>query len=77
MTKTLKYQQNVHLAFYIFAFEVKLWYSSRPSAPLACSPTCSSPPSSALLSPGYVTGDSVRDKCVEMIASALKTDGKA
>lgn len=46
----------------------------RPSAPLACSPTCSSPPSSALLSPGYVTGDSVRDKCVEMIASALKTD---
>ncbi|XP_073522400.1 transcription elongation factor A protein 3-like isoform X3 [Phyllobates terribilis] len=46
----------------------------RPSAPLACSPTCSSPPSSALLSTSYVTGDSVRDKCVEMIASALKTD---
>ncbi|XP_073420249.1 transcription elongation factor A protein 3-like [Dendrobates tinctorius] len=53
----------------------------RPSAPLACSPTCppsscspTCPPSSALLSPSYVTGDSVRDKCVEMIASALKTD---
>ncbi|XP_040280235.1 transcription elongation factor A protein 3-like isoform X2 [Bufo bufo] len=46
----------------------------RPSAPLSCSPTCSSPPSSALLSTCYVTGDSVRDKCVEMIASALKTD---
>ncbi|XP_066428745.1 transcription elongation factor A protein 3-like isoform X2 [Eleutherodactylus coqui] len=46
----------------------------RPSAPLACSPTCSSPPSSDVLSPSYVTGDSVRDKCVEMIASALKTD---
>ncbi|KAM3933429.1 transcription elongation factor A protein 3-like [Leptodactylus fuscus] len=46
----------------------------RPSAPLACSPTCSSPTSSALLSSCYVTGDSVRDKCVEMIAAALKTD---
>ncbi|KAM4047535.1 transcription elongation factor A protein 3-like isoform 2-T2 [Anomaloglossus baeobatrachus] len=44
------------------------------SAPLACSPTCSSPTSSALLSPCYLTGDSVRDKCVDMIASALKTD---
>ncbi|XP_056413319.1 transcription elongation factor A protein 3-like isoform X2 [Hyla sarda] len=46
----------------------------RPGAPLASSPTCSSPPSLALLAPCYVTGDSVRDKCVEMIASALKTD---
>ncbi|XP_075709520.1 uncharacterized protein LOC142743039 [Rhinoderma darwinii] len=46
----------------------------RPSGPLACSPTCSSPPSSTLLSTGYVTGNSVRDKCVEMIASALRTD---
>ncbi|XP_069827721.1 transcription elongation factor A protein 3-like [Dendropsophus ebraccatus] len=46
----------------------------RLSAPLACSPTCSSPPSLALLSNSYVTGNSVRDKCVEMIASALKTD---
>ncbi|KAM4699642.1 uncharacterized protein O3C94_001078 isoform 2-T2 [Discoglossus pictus] len=34
---------------------------------------CSSPPS-YLLSPCYLTGDSVRDKCVEMVASALKTD---
>ncbi|XP_077151744.1 transcription elongation factor A protein 3-like isoform X2 [Ranitomeya variabilis] len=46
----------------------------RPRATLACSPTCSSPPSCALLSNSYATGDSVRDKCVEMIASALKTD---
>ncbi|XP_041439177.1 transcription elongation factor A (SII), 3 S homeolog isoform X7 [Xenopus laevis] len=31
-------------------------------------------PSSCLLGPCYLTGDSVRDKCVEMVASALKTD---
>ncbi|XP_063810710.1 transcription elongation factor A protein 3-like isoform X2 [Pseudophryne corroboree] len=46
----------------------------RPSGVLASSPTCSSPPSCALLAPCYATGDSVRDKCVEMVAAALKTD---
>ncbi|XP_053310428.1 transcription elongation factor A protein 3-like [Spea bombifrons] len=35
---------------------------------------CSPPSVSCVLSPCYLTGDSVRDKCVEMIASALKTD---
>ncbi|KAM9319537.1 transcription elongation factor A protein 2-like [Gastrophryne carolinensis] len=42
---------------------------------LASSPTCSSPPSLVLLPPSYLTGDSVRDKCLEMVAAALKTDG--
>ncbi|KAG8588602.1 hypothetical protein GDO81_006035, partial [Engystomops pustulosus] len=46
----------------------------RPGSQMACSPTCSSPSYSVTLPPSYVTGDSVRDKCVEMIASALKTD---
>ncbi|XP_075051969.1 transcription elongation factor A protein 3-like isoform X21 [Mixophyes fleayi] len=46
----------------------------RPSGVLASSPTCSSPPSFLLLAPSYATGDSVRDKCVEMVAAALKTD---
>ncbi|EHB08900.1 Transcription elongation factor A protein 3 [Heterocephalus glaber] len=43
-------------------------------------PTPSSPstptfaPSVCLLAPCYLTGDSVRDKCVEMLASALKAE---
>ncbi|XP_019486991.1 PREDICTED: transcription elongation factor A protein 3 isoform X6 [Hipposideros armiger] len=32
-------------------------------------------PSVCLLEPCYLTGDSVRDKCVEMLSAALKTDG--
>ncbi|XP_053563004.1 transcription elongation factor A protein 2 isoform X2 [Bombina bombina] len=36
-------------------------------------PVCSSPPS-CFLPPCYQTGDSVRDKCVEMVTAALKTD---
>ncbi|CAI9574890.1 unnamed protein product, partial [Staurois parvus] len=47
----------------------------RPSDALGSSPTCSNSPSSVLLPPSYVTGDSVRDKCVEMVAAALRTDG--
>ncbi|XP_018411460.1 PREDICTED: transcription elongation factor A protein 3-like [Nanorana parkeri] len=46
-----------------------------PSNPLGSSPTCSSPPSTFLLPPSYATGNSVRDKCVDMVAAALKTDG--
>ncbi|XP_075459990.1 transcription elongation factor A protein 3-like isoform X6 [Ascaphus truei] len=34
----------------------------------------SSPLSPCPLSPSYLTGDSVRDKCVEMVTAALKTD---
>ncbi|XP_040193882.1 transcription elongation factor A protein 3-like isoform X4 [Rana temporaria] len=47
----------------------------RSSDALGSSPTCGSPPSSVLLHPSYVTGNSVRDKCVEMVAAALRTDG--
>ncbi|XP_072277104.1 transcription elongation factor A protein 3-like isoform X2 [Pyxicephalus adspersus] len=47
----------------------------RPSDSLGNSPTCSSPLSPIFLPPSYATGDPVRDKCVEMVAAALKTDG--
>lgn len=41
-----------------------------PSSP--SSPTFA--PSICLLAPCYLTGDSVRDKCVEMLSAALKAD---
>ncbi|KAF5924655.1 hypothetical protein HPG69_004527 [Diceros bicornis minor] len=41
-----------------------------PSSPLT--PTFA--PSVCLLAPCYLTGDSVRDKCVEMLSAALKAD---
>ncbi|XP_075408324.1 transcription elongation factor A protein 3 [Tenrec ecaudatus] len=41
-----------------------------PSSPV--SPTFA--PSTCLLPPCYLTGDSVRDKCVEMLSAALKAD---
>ncbi|XP_054995784.1 transcription elongation factor A protein 3 isoform X2 [Sorex araneus] len=41
-----------------------------PSSPLT--PTFA--PSICLLAPCYLTGDSVRDKCVEMLSAALKAD---
>lgn len=41
-----------------------------PSSP--SSPTFA--PSTCLLAPCYLTGDSVRDKCVEMLSAALKAD---
>ncbi|XP_068125371.1 transcription elongation factor A protein 3-like [Hyperolius riggenbachi] len=47
----------------------------RASSVLASSPTCSSPPSSVFLPNCYETGNSVRDKCVDMVTAALKTDG--
>ncbi|KAF3820210.1 hypothetical protein GH733_015719 [Mirounga leonina] len=31
-------------------------------------------PAVCLLAPGYLTGDSVRDKCVEMLSAALKAE---
>lgn len=43
-----------------------------PSSP--SSPTFA--PSICLLAPCYLTGDSVRDKCVEMLSAALKADGE-
>ena len=43
-----------------------------PSSP--SSPTFT--PSVCLLAPCYLTGDSVRDKCVEMLSAALKADGE-
>lgn len=43
-----------------------------PSSPLT--PTFAS--SICLLAPCYLTGDSVRDKCVEMLSAALKADGE-
>ncbi|KAM9031965.1 transcription elongation factor A protein 3 isoform 2-T3 [Sarcophilus harrisii] len=42
-----------------------------PTSP--SSPTFS--PSTCFLAPCYLTGDSVRDKCVEMLSAALKMDG--
>ncbi|XP_034875419.1 transcription elongation factor A protein 3 isoform X2 [Mirounga angustirostris] len=41
-----------------------------PSSPLT--PTFA--PAVCLLAPGYLTGDSVRDKCVEMLSAALKAE---
>ncbi|XP_044539039.1 transcription elongation factor A protein 3-like, partial [Gracilinanus agilis] len=41
-----------------------------PTSP--SSPTFS--PSTCCLAPCYLTGDSVRDKCVEMLSAALKMD---
>lgn len=38
------------------------------------SPTFS--PSPCLLAPCYLTGDSVRDKCIEMLTAALRMDGE-
>lgn len=38
------------------------------------SPTFS--PSPCLLAPCYLTGDSVRDKCIEMLTAALHMDGE-
>lgn len=43
-----------------------------PSSPLT--PTFA--PSVCLLAPCYLTGDSVRDKCVEMLSAALKAEGE-
>lgn len=34
-------------------------------------------PSVCLLAPCYLTGDSVRDKCVEMLSAALKAEGES
>lgn len=44
---------------------------STPSTPL--SPSFS--PAGGPLSPHLLTGDSVRDKCIEMLSAALRTDG--
>lgn len=38
------------------------------------SPTFS--PSPCFLAPCYLTGDSVRDKCIEMLTAALRMDGE-
>jgi hypothetical protein len=43
-----------------------------PSSPLT--PTFA--PSACLLASCYLTGDSVRDKCVEMLSAALKAEGE-
>lgn len=44
---------------------------STPSTPL--SPSFS--PAGGPLSPHLLTGDSIRDKCIEMLSAALRTDG--
>jgi hypothetical protein len=41
---------------------------SSPSTPTFAPAVC-------LLAPCYLTGDSVRDKCVEMLSAALKAEG--
>lgn len=33
-------------------------------------------PSPCFLAPCYLTGDSVRDKCIEMLTAALRMDGE-
>lgn len=33
-------------------------------------------PSPCLLAPCYLTGDSVRDKCIEMLTAALRMEGE-
>ncbi|NXG52562.1 TCEA3 protein, partial [Psilopogon haemacephalus] len=46
---------------------------AKPEAPQTpTSPTFS--PGPCLLAPCYLTGDSVRDKCIEMLAAALRVD---
>uniref|UniRef100_A0A8D0BAV5 TFIIS N-terminal domain-containing protein n=1 Tax=Salvator merianae TaxID=96440 RepID=A0A8D0BAV5_SALMN len=43
-----------------------------PTSPIT--PTFAS--STSFLAPCYLTGDSIRDKCIEMISAALKVDGE-
>ncbi|NXQ39814.1 TCEA3 protein, partial [Catharus fuscescens] len=46
---------------------------AKPEVPRTpTSPSCS--PSPCFLAPCYLTGDSVRDKCIEMLAAALRMD---
>ncbi|NXP78364.1 TCEA3 protein, partial [Ramphastos sulfuratus] len=48
---------------------------AKPETPQTpTSPTFS--PGPCLLAPCYLTGDSVRDKCIEMLAAALRLDGE-
>ncbi|NWY71186.1 TCEA3 protein, partial [Erithacus rubecula] len=53
----------------------KLANSSKPKAEAPRTPSSPSfSPSPCCLAPCYLTGDSVRDKCVEMLAAALRMD---
>ncbi|XP_028936045.1 transcription elongation factor A protein 3 isoform X1 [Ornithorhynchus anatinus] len=48
---------------------------SPPTSPTSPMPSPSLGSAGCLLAPCYLTGDSVRDKCVEMLAAVLKVDG--
>uniref|UniRef100_A0A8V5GEA1 Transcription elongation factor n=1 Tax=Melopsittacus undulatus TaxID=13146 RepID=A0A8V5GEA1_MELUD len=54
------------------------WSSVNHKAKAETPQTPSSPfsPSPCLLAPCYLTGDSVRDKCIEMLTAALRMDGE-
>uniref|UniRef100_A0A6I8NNR7 TFIIS N-terminal domain-containing protein n=1 Tax=Ornithorhynchus anatinus TaxID=9258 RepID=A0A6I8NNR7_ORNAN len=49
---------------------------SPPTSPTSPMPSPSLGSAGCLLAPCYLTGDSVRDKCVEMLAAVLKVDGE-
>lgn len=47
-----------------------------PKTPSSPSAPTFAPAAVCLLAPCYLTGDSVRDKCVEMLLAALKAEGE-
>lgn len=64
----------------LFLFVILRSNSGKSKAETPKTPTSPSTPTFApsvcLLAPCYLTGDSVRDKCVEMLSAALKAEGE-
>ncbi|NWW19074.1 TCEA3 protein, partial [Falcunculus frontatus] len=52
----------------------RLANSSKAKPEMPRTPTSLSSPSPCFLAPCYLTGDSVRDKCIEMLTAALRVD---
>uniref|UniRef100_H3AE10 Transcription elongation factor A3 n=1 Tax=Latimeria chalumnae TaxID=7897 RepID=H3AE10_LATCH len=50
--------------------------SEAPRTPTSPGSPVFSPSSPPFLPPTFLTGDSIRDKCIEMLAAALRTDGE-
>lgn len=70
---------NLTLKIFVFFFFYRKSKSEAPKTPTTptspMSPSFSSP--GGPLSPHLATGDSIRDKCIEMLAAALRTDSEA
>lgn len=73
-------RDNNYLVQYHLDFYLSLISKSKPETPKTPStPTTplspSFSPAGGPLSPHLLTGDSIRDKCIEMLSAALRTDG--